>query len=115
MVIRKVEVGLHFAEVVLSALAQVLIYAIWVYNLTWVHLPFRIPDRFEIAKRVDDLRTEHAREQFTSRLTIAVFARKRTFIADHQIGRLFEKMTPVLDAVRSSQVEREPGVHASLS
>src|SRR5207248_1114203 len=44
-------------------------------DLAGVHLPVRVPNRLELAKRADDLVAEHPRQELRAGLAVAVLAR----------------------------------------
>src|ERR1043165_9489030 len=87
IVARKFEVSLQFRRAIIDSIAEVLIGAISVDDFPGIHLPIGVPDRFELAKRLHQLGSEHLGKQFATRLAVAVLARERTAVADHEIRR----------------------------
>ena len=96
-------------RVVAGAEAQVLVDAVRVDDLARVHLPVRIPDRLELAERLDQLRAEHLRQELASRLAVAVLARERAAVATRRASaassmnaRYFSMPSAVSDRSRSA-------------
>src|SRR6185436_12631738 len=95
--------------------AQVLIDAPRVDQLAGIHAPRRVPGRLEFAERLHQLRAEHHRQELRLRLAVAVLARERAAVLDHQRRRLAEEAAPVRDAGAALQVEVEASVHAAVA
>src|SRR5690606_22498750 len=79
------ETGLGFDWPVVRMDAQVLVHAIGVHYLAGIHAVARIPDRLELAECLHELRAVHARQELRARLAVAVLARDRAAVLDHQV------------------------------
>jgi hypothetical protein len=67
-------VGGDVRRIVIGAEPEILVQPVGIDNFTGVHFPIRIPNRFEFAKRLDQLWTIHLGKKFGARLSVAVFA-----------------------------------------
>src|SRR5207237_8541410 len=73
-IVRKPEMRLDSGRLArIGAYAKMCVERVGIHDLARIHLPVGIPDRLEIAKGLDHLRAEHAREQLAARLAIPVF------------------------------------------
>ena len=75
----------------------------------------RVPDRLEVAKRLDQVGAEHLRQQFALGLPIAVLARQRAVIGEAEIRRFLHILAKLLYAVGGLQPEGHPGVDAAVA
>src|SRR5262249_30380150 len=74
-------------------------------HLAGFHLPVGVPDRLDLAERLDQLRPVHLLDQGGLRLPVAVLARDRAAVLHDEIGGLVQEALPVLQAVLGPQVE----------
>src|SRR5690242_14978963 len=84
LVIGELQIGSRLAPAK-AAFAQVLIKPMGLDNLVRIHLPRWIPDLLEFGEGANQFMTEHFREKFGARLTIAMLAGERTAVAHYQI------------------------------
>src|ERR1051326_5006427 len=97
---------------VMGTNAQILVERIWINHLARVHLPIGVPDRLELTKGLNQLLTEHLGQEFSPRLPIAMFARKRSSIAQDQISCLLYKGTVILRPLSGFEDKINTGMHA---
>ena len=109
------EMGLRVGWVVARAQPQVVRDRICIDHLVRVHLRLGVPDRLELMECLDQLGTEHLRQELRPRLPVTVFARQRSATSDYEVGRLVEKRSERLDAGRGLEVEVHAGVQAALA
>src|ERR1043166_873820 len=76
LVVGILEVSFNLWWIPVGAEPQILVDTIRINELAGIHLPLRIPDGLKLPKRFDHFRVEHSRQQFTTRLSVTVFARK---------------------------------------
>src|SRR4030095_13299456 len=57
---------------VIGAEAQVLVGSVRIDDLARIHFSLRVPDRLELPERVDQLGTDHLRQELRPRLAVAV-------------------------------------------
>src|SRR5205823_15048388 len=95
--------------------AEILIERVGVDDLSRIHLPVRIPDRLELAERLNDLRAEHPRQQLPARLTVAMFAGERAAVSMYQIGGVLHERSECRHAFSRVEIEADAAVHATLS
>src|SRR5207302_9390629 len=100
---------------VIGGEAEVLVDVVGLDDLSRVHLPFGILDRFEFAERLHQLGAEHLRQQVRARLTVAMLARERAAIRENQVGRFIEKRTKLPDPFGALKVEVVSRMNATLS
>ena len=84
-------------------------------QLARVHLVLGIPQPLELAECVHQLLAEHFRQQRTARLAIAVLARERAAVLDHDVGRAIDELAHVQDAGLALEIEVDAHVHAALA
>src|SRR5690349_24070355 len=89
LVLGKLEVGHRTPWLVVHAQSQVLADLVGFYNLSRVHLPFRIPETLELFERVYQFLAEHFWQKLRARLSVAMLAGERSAVAHHQIGGVF--------------------------
>ncbi len=75
----------------------------------------RVPQVLEALEERDDLRPVHARQQLGARLPVAVLARQRTAVGDHERGHLLREGAVAAHALGRQQVDVQPYVHAALA
>ena len=80
-----------------------------------IHLVVRIPQPLELAERVDQLLSEHFRQQRAARLAVAVFARKRSAMRDDDVGGAIDKLAIFQNAGFALEIEIHPHVHAAVA
>jgi hypothetical protein len=85
-----------------------------IYELSGIHSVLRIPDGFEVAKCCHEFRAEHAREQLTATLAVAMLARERTPVGDHEITGCLNEPTVPSYSIGGPEVKINPGVYASV-
>src|SRR5437868_6718087 len=109
------EMGFGFPRPVCSPQAQVLVHTVGVDNLARIHLPLRVPNRFELAECIDEFRAEHLMEELASRLSVAVLAAQTAAVPYAKVGSLFHEGAPLLDTSFGFNVEIDTAMHATLS
>ena len=78
--------------------------------------PVGVPDRLELAERLDDLVAEHLRQELGPRLAVAVLARERAAVARRTRSAASSmKRAEVLDALGRVEVEVDARVDAALA
>ena len=115
VVVRVLEMRHDLRRPVAGAQPKILIDAIRVDDLPRVHLSVGIPDRLELAERLDELVTEHFRQKLRARLTVAVLAGERSAVCQHEIGGLVHERLVCLDALRCLEIEIDARVDAALA
>src|SRR5579883_953314 len=88
-VIGEAEMRRRVPRLVVDSEPQVFIDSVGIHHLAGVHAPLRIPNRLELAERLNEIITEHDRQQFGARLAVAMLAGAGTAVLDHQFGALF--------------------------
>src|SRR5690606_4940005 len=86
-----------------------------VHDLARVHLPVRVPDRLELAEGLDQIGSEHLREQLAARLAVAVLAGERAAVADDDVGRALDELAVALDAAAAHEVEVDAAMDEALA
>src|SRR5439155_4586082 len=76
LVFRPMEMRRDIGGAIVSADAQILSDIIRIDDLAGIHPPFGIPNRFELAKSLNQFRPEHLWQQPGARLSIAMFTRQ---------------------------------------
>ena len=114
VVVRELEVRAGILGLVVGAETQVLRGRVRVDQLARVHLVVRVPDRLELAECPHQLGAEHLRQQRAARLSIAVLARDRAAVADHEIRRPLDELAVRPDAGFAPQVEADLHVNAAV-
>ena len=76
VVLWKTEVGQWLRGLIVRAQTQILIDAVRIDDLAWIHQAVGIPDALELTERVYELWPEHLRQEFRFGLPVAVFARE---------------------------------------
>src|SRR5215472_478255 len=74
VIMRKLEVQLWLPGFVACSEPEILIQFVRQYQLAGIHFPIRIPQSFELAESLHQLRTKHFRKKLSTRLTIPVFS-----------------------------------------
>src|SRR5215469_5473525 len=115
IVVGKLEISWRVPWVVVRTETQVLINVIRIDDFSRVHHPIGIPDGFEFAKSLDQLRPEHLVEEFGFRLSVAMLAGDRTAIAGHKVGGLLHERSPFANSRLTHEVEIESAVNTALS
>ena len=109
------EVGVDFRRAVVGAELHVGDDRIGVDHLVRVHPVVRVPDPLHLAERADQLLAVHLRQQLGPLLAVAVLARERAAVLDHEVGRLVEEATPGPQPAGAAQVEVDPAVDAAVA
>src|SRR5712692_7610970 len=91
MVIGKLEVCWRLPWFIVRPEAKVFVQPVRLDHLARIHLPVRIPNRFELAEGLHQFRSEHFGKEFGAGLAVSVFAGKGSSIADDQIGSLLDR------------------------
>ena len=91
-------------RLVIRALAQVLVGAKHfpagrIDHLARIHFSQRVPDGLEFDQRLHQLRSVHHRQELGLGLAVAVLARERAAVFDHQLGRRLQKTAPDFQSV----------------
>ena len=94
---------------------QILILMKRVHDFARIHFILRVPDFFELAKRLDQFFAEHDRQQIRLRLSVAVFAGNRTAQTHDQFRRLAHKFFVMLDSVLCFQAKINARVNAAVA
>src|ERR1700732_1160277 len=115
MILGKLKVSPRFPRFVVGAQTQVLIQLIRLNYLARIHFPIWIPQGFELTESLDQFRAKHFRQQFGTRLPVAVFAGERAAITDDQISGFFYKLAVVGDAGFGLQIEIDSHVYTGVS
>src|SRR5579864_3532530 len=63
-----------FRDCVRRSESQIIIYANGIYEFSRIHFPIRDPDRFELAKCLDQLLSEHFVKEFTAGLPVTMLS-----------------------------------------
>ena len=111
----KCEMRCRPRRIIVRAQAQILVDAIGVDQFVGVHFPLRVPDRLEFAERLHQFVAVHQRQEFGLGLAVAVLARQRAAILNHQFGGLAQKTAPFRDACMGLEVERDARVDAAVA
>ena len=85
-------------RIVVRTESQVLVHAIGIDQLAGVHFAARVPDAFEFAECLHQLRAEHGRQELGLGLAVAVLPRQRAAVFDDQFRGCVEKVAPRRDA-----------------
>ena len=84
------------------------------HHLAWVHAIVRIPQCFELAERLHQLRAKHLRQQCAARLSVAVLAGERSAELEHDVGGAVDKFAIRLYAFHRAEVIAHTRVDAAL-
>src|SRR5690625_4361139 len=95
--------------------ADVLDRTLGVDDLAGVQLPFRIPQRFVFDEGLNQLLSEHARQQRAPRLAITMLTRKRAAMRDHEIGGAVEKAAEFFATCLPCQPEIDAAMHQPIA
>ena len=109
------EPGLQRNRSVFGPQAQVGVERTGVDQLAGVHPVLRVPRVLELAERLHQLGAEHDRQQLALRLAVAVLARERAAVLDHQVRRLGEEAPPVREPGGRAQLEVDARVDAAVA
>src|SRR6476646_9161871 len=115
IVLRIFEVGGRVPGMVIGAEPQILVDAIRIHDLAGIHLPAGVPDGFEFAKGLDELRAKHLAEELGFRLAVAMLAAEAAAVFHAEIGRLFHERPPLPYSGSAGEVKAYAAVHASLA
>src|SRR5207249_10312959 len=105
VVLWKTEVRHWLRGLIVSAQTQILIDAVRIDDLAWIHQAVRIPDALELTERVYELWPEHLRQEFRFGLAVAVFARERAAVRDDERARVIHERLVFLDAGSRFEIE----------
>ena len=83
-------------------------------QLAGIHPVVRIPQRLELAKCLNQLRSEHLRQQRRTRLPVPMLATERPAETQHYIRRAPNKLAKLLLTLNRSKIEVDARVHAPL-
>src|SRR5206468_1808030 len=100
MVLWKPEVRHWLRGLIVGAQTQILIDAVRIDDLAWIHQAVGIPDALELTERVHQLWPEHLRQEFRFGLPVAMFARERAAVRDDERARVIHERFVFLDAGR---------------
>src|ERR1019366_7540707 len=89
--------------------------AIGIDELARVHLPIGIPERFELAESLHELRAKHFGKQFTAGLPISVLAGDGAAVADHEVSGLFHELAELADAFGGFKVVIHARVYTGMA
>ena len=92
------EVRLRPPGIVVRSEPQILVAAVSLHDFAGIHLPLRIPDGFELAKRFHQFRAKHFFQQLGARLPVAMLAGERAAVADDNVRRLSSEVAILGDA-----------------
>src|SRR5256885_14465157 len=81
----------------------------------WIQLVAGIPERLELAKGIHQLRSEHLRQQRTTRLAISMLNGERSAIAHDQIGRPIDESGVLSNSHLALQIETDLHVDTSVA
>ena len=109
------ELRLQRDRLVLRPQAQVGVEGTGVDQLARVHPVLRVPRVLELAERLHQLGAEHDRQQLALRLAVAVLARERAAVLDHQVRRLGEEAPPVRQPGGRAQLEVDARMDAAVA
>src|ERR1051326_1760674 len=101
------EMCLRLPRMIIGAQPQVLIDAVWIDDLSRIHLPVRVPDGFEFAESPDQLRPEHFVQKFAACLPIAMLSAEAAAITHAEVRGLLHKGAPLANARRTHQVKAD--------
>src|SRR5438105_3690308 len=73
LVLRPAKMRVDLRRPVVSADTEIFGDIIRIDYLAGIHFPFRVPDRFELAKSFDQFRAEHFWQEPAARLPVAMF------------------------------------------
>src|SRR5579884_250857 len=108
------EVRLHLARLVRRRHAQVRVERVGVGDLAGIHLVVRVPDRLELAERLDELWAEHAVEELGTGLAVAVLARERAAVARDEGGSVLHEGAVTANPVLGGEIPVQPRVQAAV-
>ena len=111
----KLEIRFRFPRSIVRAEAEVFVQLVRIDQLAGIHLPFRIPGRFEVAESLDEFGAEHFRQQLAAGLAVAVLAGNGAAVADHEIGRFLHKLAELGDAIFRLQIEIDAGMDTAVA
>src|SRR5687768_5318717 len=100
---------------IVSAEAQIFRRLIGVDQFVRVHPVCRIPRGFELAERAHEIVAEHFRQQRAARLSVAMLARKRSAVADNEIGPAIDELRVPPDTLLAFEVEAHLHVNAAVT
>src|SRR2546423_5674241 len=109
------EVGLQLRRRVVGAETEVVRDPVRVDDLAGIHLPAGIPDRLDLAERLDQLGPEHLRQQLCARLAVAVLARQRAAELQHDVRCFIEEGAVLPEARLAREIEVPTCVDTALA
>src|SRR5437667_7709856 len=115
VVVGKFEMRFRLPGLVIRTEAQVSVHSIRPDQFARVHLPIRVPERFEFLKCLDKFGSEHFGEQLGTRLSVTVLTGKRTAVRDDEIRGLIYEVAEFLDAFAGLKLEADAIVRTSVS
>ncbi len=84
-------------------------------QLAGIHAVVGIPERFEFAKGLHQLRTEHFGQEGGAGLTVAMLPAEGASVAENDIGGAVEKFAEIAQPLFGVEIEIDAHVHAALS
>src|SRR5581483_8197311 len=100
---------------VVSAKAQIFVQPVRFNHFARIHLPIRVPNRFELAECLDQFWSEHFGEKLCARLPVAMLARERTSITDDEVCCLFHELAELRDALAALHVIAHATMHTTVA
>src|ERR1700704_1347950 len=95
--------------------AEILIGLTGIHQLARIHTSVRVPQRFELGERPDQLVAKHLWIQRRASLTVPVFAEQRAAIPNAQVGALVKEASEIADSLFGDQVEVDARMDACLA
>ena len=71
-----------------------------IHELAGIHAVLRVPQRFELAKGLHELRAKHFGQQRGARLSVAVFAAEGSTETQHHIRGAIDEFAELSDSFR---------------
>ncbi len=114
-VIREGELRLRLPGFEVQSELEIGIQGQWIDDLPGVHLSVRIPDRLELAERLDQFRSVHPHEQLAAGLPVAMFAGVAPAEADDHVGCLLDEVAIVIEPMPGLYFEVDSRVNDTLA
>src|SRR5215813_6942018 len=86
VILRKLKMRWRTPWMVVRTEAKILVHPIRLDDFPGIHLPVWVPGCLELVECLDEFRSEHLGQKFSTSLSIAVLAREGSSVAHHQVG-----------------------------
>src|SRR5579884_1361927 len=114
VIIRKFEVGFRIPWMIVRSKPQIFIHAVRIHDLSRIHFPVRVPDRFKFTKSLDQFISEHLVKKFSAGLPISMLAAETAVILHAKVGGFLHERAPLFNSRLRGHIKINTAVDASL-